>query len=146
MFYQKGLNVFGERGANAVVSEMHQLDQLNTIVLEHSDNLTTKQKQEALKYLMYLKEKRIGVLKGHGCADGWPQCDYLMKEDTRSAPTVSTEALFLSKAVDTHEGPSEGGCHCQKIPTTIQIILIKKIQFYSESLLSNNLLEDHIST
>ena len=36
-------------------------------------------------------------MKGRGCADGHPQCDYLMKEDT-SAPTVSTAA------VDTHEG------------------------------------------
>jgi hypothetical protein len=28
MFYQKGLKVFGKRGANAVISEMCQLDEL----------------------------------------------------------------------------------------------------------------------
>jgi hypothetical protein len=70
MFYQKGLKVFGKRGANAVICEMRQLDELKTIVPEHPDNLTPKQKQEALKYLMFLKEKQIGVVKGRGCADG----------------------------------------------------------------------------
>jgi hypothetical protein len=82
---------------------MRQLDELKTIVPEHPSNLTPKQRWEALKYLMFLNEKWSGVVKGRGCADGHPQCDYLTKEDT-SAPIVSTEALFLTSVVDTREG------------------------------------------
>jgi hypothetical protein len=103
MFYRKGLKVFGKRGAEAVVSELRQLHQLTTVSPEHHYHLTPERKAKALKYLMFLKEKRSGTVKGRGCADGRPQQDYLTKEDT-SAPTVSTEALFLTSAVDAHEG------------------------------------------
>jgi hypothetical protein len=103
MFYQKGLKVFGKYGTEAVVSELGQLHQLTTVSPEHHYDLTPEWKAKALKYLMFLKEKRSGTVKGRGCANGWLQRDYLTKEDT-SAPTVSTEALFLTSAVDAHEG------------------------------------------
>jgi hypothetical protein len=103
MFYCKGLKVFGKRSAKAVVSKLRQLHQLTTVSPEHHYDLTPEWKAKALKYLMFLKEKHSGTVKGRGCADGRPQRDYLTKEDT-SAPTVSTEALFLTSAVDAHEG------------------------------------------
>ena len=56
--------------------------------------LNHKQKQAALKYLMFLKEKRCGKIKGRGCADGHKQRVYKTKDET-SAPTIYIESLFL---------------------------------------------------
>jgi hypothetical protein len=58
-------------------------------------NLTAEERKWALRYLMFLKEKRCGTIKGRGCADGWKQRDYMTKQET-SSPTVATEALLLS--------------------------------------------------
>jgi hypothetical protein len=54
----------------------------------------------ALRYLMFLKEKRCGTIKGCGCADGRSQRKYMSKEET-SSPTLATEALALTCVVDT---------------------------------------------
>lgn len=66
-------------------------------------DLTADQKQEALQYLMFLKQKRCGKIKGRGCADGRPQRQYMSKEETLS-PTVMTESVLLSCAIDAMEG------------------------------------------
>ena len=41
-------------------------------------------------------------IKGRGCADGRKRCKYLTRDDT-SAPTVATEALFLTCIIDDME-------------------------------------------
>ena len=61
-----------------------------------------EQKKEALAYLMFLKRKRGGKIKGRGCADGWKQRAYTAKEDATS-PTVATEAVFLTSVIDALE-------------------------------------------
>ena len=48
---------------------------------------------------MFLKRKRIGKMKGRGCADGCPQRDYITKEKS-SSPTVSLYALMGSCVMD----------------------------------------------
>jgi len=53
----KGLWTFRKSGATAVVSKLHQLDRLKTIEPTHPKDVTQQQKREALRYLMYLKEK-----------------------------------------------------------------------------------------
>ena len=68
-----------------------------------ADQLTTEQKKAALRYLMFLKEKRCGRIKGRGCADGRKQRLYKTKEET-SSPTVSLESLFLTCLIDAIEG------------------------------------------
>jgi len=102
MSLNRGLREFGEPGANAVVEELKQLNLRKMVEPKHARDLTRGQKQQALQYLMYLKEKRCGKIKARGCADGRKQRLYKTKEET-SAPTMSTEALFLSTAIDTHE-------------------------------------------
>ena len=64
--------------------------------------LTTTQRREALGYLMFLKQKRSGKIKARGCADGRPQRAYIPQEDAR-APTVSTEAVFMTAVIDAME-------------------------------------------
>ena len=74
-----------------------------------SSDLTRTQKHAALQYLMFLKQKRCGKVKGRGCADGRKQRVYKTKEDT-SSPTISVEALFLTCLIDAMEDRSVATC------------------------------------
>jgi len=98
----KGLKIFGEAGAKAVVEEMKQLHDRAVIQPRLANMLTREEKQKSLQYLMFLKQKRCGRIKGRGCADGRKQRIYKTKEET-SAPTVSVESLFLSCVIDAKE-------------------------------------------
>ena len=69
----------------------------------YAHTLTRHQRGAALRYLMFLKEKRSGEVKGRGCADGRKQRLYKTKEET-SSPTVSIKALFLTCLMDAIEG------------------------------------------
>ena len=51
---------------------------------------------------MFLKQKISGRIKGRGCVDGRKQRDSITKEES-SAPTISTEALFLTCIIDALE-------------------------------------------
>ena len=66
------------------------------------NDMSYKERKKALRYLMFLKEKRDGTIKARGCADGKPQRIYSSKEDT-SSPTVSIEAMMMSCAIDAKE-------------------------------------------
>ena len=68
----------------------------------HKKCLTPEQRKEALAYLMFLTRKRCGKIKGRGCADGQKQRAYIAKEES-TAPTVSTEAVFLTAVIDALE-------------------------------------------
>ena len=100
---QKGLKLFGDAGAAAVSKELQQLHDLGVIKPVAINDLTHDERRGALQYLMFLKQKRCGKIKGRGCADGRKQREYLSKEET-SSPTVSTEAVFLSCVIDADEG------------------------------------------
>ncbi len=99
----KGLRVFGEAGAEAVVKEIEQLDERKVIEPKRANMLTRQEKKDALEYLMFLRKKRCGKIKGRGCADGRKQRIYKTKEET-SAPTVAVESLFSSSVIDAEEG------------------------------------------
>ncbi len=102
---KKGLKEFGQQGTDAVIAEMRQLEDRDVIEPKRASFLSGAQRKDALQYLMFLKKKRCGRIKGRGCADGRKQRAYMSKEDT-SAPTVSIEALMLSCAIDAQEGRS----------------------------------------
>ena len=54
-------------------SELKQIHDMEGFQPKHWYELTKEERAWALKYLMYIKEKRDGKLKGRGCADGRPQ-------------------------------------------------------------------------
>ena len=83
--------------------EMRQLHDRDVMKPVYKHSLTPEQRKEALAYLMFLKRKRCGKIKGRGCADGWKQRAYITKEES-TAPTVSTEAVFLTAVIDAMEG------------------------------------------
>ena len=102
MSMKKGLRVSGEEGYAAVRKEMQQLHDRKVMQPINCKDLTPAQKREALGYLMFLKKKRSGTIKGRGCADGRKQRAYITKEESTS-PTISTEAVFLTAVVDAWE-------------------------------------------
>ena len=103
MSLKAGLRTFGNDGLKAVEKEMRQLHDRGVMKPVHKSDLTAEQRREALSYLMFLKRKRCGKIKGRGCADGRKQRAYITKEDS-TAPTVSTEAVFLTAVIDAMEG------------------------------------------
>ena len=70
---KKGLQVFGPKGTEAVFSEMKQLHDHYVCEPVHVKSLSSEQKNKALGYLMFLKQKRCGCIKGRGCTDGQKQ-------------------------------------------------------------------------
>ena len=102
MSLNAGLHTFGDDSMKVVEKEMHQLHDRNMMMPVHKHCLTLEQHKEAGAYLMFLKRKRCGKIKGHGCADGQKQRAYFTKEES-TAPTVSTEAVFLTAVIDAME-------------------------------------------
>ena len=97
----KGLKVFGKAGVTAVLSELQQLHD-RKVLEPKGGELTKQQKRDALRYLMFLKQRRCGRIKGRGCADGRKQREYISKDEI-STPTVAIESVMLSCTIDAHE-------------------------------------------
>ncbi len=102
MSLKHGLKMFGESRADAVVAELKQLDYRSVLLPKHNHQLSAQEKQDALCYLMYLKQKQSGHIKARGCADGRKQHAYKSHDET-SSPTVATEAVFLTSVIDAYK-------------------------------------------
>jgi hypothetical protein len=100
---KKGLKVFGNAGTTAVLKELKQLHDQKVLEPKHARILLQINKKRALQYLMFLKKKRNGTIKGRGCMDRRKQRAYTSKEDT-STPTVAIELVMLSCIIDAKEG------------------------------------------
>ena len=70
MSVKRGLRQFRNAGAQAIMSKLEQLVYRKVMEGRSANDLTTAQKKAALKYLMFLKQKRCGKIKGRGCVDG----------------------------------------------------------------------------
>eukprot|EP00978_Attheya_sp_CCMP212_P042400 scaffold257852_cov32-Attheya_sp.AAC.1 len=65
--------------------------------------MSDEDRKRSLQYLMFLKKKSSGQIKGRGCADGRKQRKYTPKEDA-SSPTVAIESVMLTSVIDAKEG------------------------------------------
>ena len=98
--FRKGLEIFGEDGKQAAMNELkNNLVGRGCLNMLHPHEVTPSIQKKALSYLMFLKRKRCGKIKGRGCADGRPQREYITKEELRS-PTVALYALMASCVMD----------------------------------------------
>ena len=70
MSLKAGLRTFGNDGVKAIEKEMRQLHDRGVMIPVQKESLTFEQRKEALAYLMFLKQKRCGKVKGRGCTDG----------------------------------------------------------------------------
>jgi hypothetical protein len=92
-----------------VLVELRQLYDRKVMSPINKYDLTAAERKGALRYLMFLKEKRCGKIKGRGCTDGRSQREYMSKQET-SAPTVTTEVLILTCVIDAIEGRNVAIC------------------------------------
>jgi Reverse transcriptase (RNA-dependent DNA polymerase) len=99
---KKGIKMSGNPGIEAVLSELRQLHNREVMVPVLADGLSKGENRDALQYLMFLKQKRCGKIKGRGCADGRKQRIYTTKKEA-SSPTVSIESLMISCSIDAKE-------------------------------------------
>ena len=99
----KGLKKFGEAGKKAAVKEMKQLHDRSCFEPIKFENLTPTEKKRALESLIFLVDKRSGEIKARTCANGSVQRNWMSKEES-SSPTVSIPALFMTAAIEAHEG------------------------------------------
>ena len=95
----KGLQVFGPLGKEAVFHEMQQLHQWKVCEPGKATDLPTHQCKASLGYLMFLKQKHSGQIKGCRCADDRKQHLHTGKEE-KTSPTVATEAIILAITID----------------------------------------------
>jgi Reverse transcriptase (RNA-dependent DNA polymerase) len=99
---KQGLKEFGDAGIDAVLKELKQLHDRQVIEAVNPTTMTREQKRAALHYLMFLKKKRCGRIKGRGCAEGQKQHLYTPKEEA-SSPTVAIKPVILSCVIDANE-------------------------------------------
>jgi len=100
--FKKGIEIFGQEGVAAVVSELKQLHDREVMEPMHPSDLSYVERKKALPYLMFLKKKRSGAIKGRGCADGRRQRSDITKEEA-SSPTVTLESVLLTSLIDAIE-------------------------------------------
>ena len=75
----QGLKLFGHAGETAVSTELEQLHSRRVIEPKHHHELTVKERVDALRYLMFLKEKHTGQIKGRGLCR-WSKAETLHAE------------------------------------------------------------------
>ena len=90
----KLLIFYREEGAEVALKELRQLHQKGAIYPNDPTKMTRKEIKYELRYLMFLKKKRCGHIKGNGCADGRKQRGYIKKEEV-SYPIMSKAVLML---------------------------------------------------
>ena len=107
---REGIRKFGEKGNDALLKELNQLHERNTLLPKKKEDMTYDKRKRALRYLIFLKEKRDGtiknkggMIKARGCADRRSQREYTTKVKT-SLPTISLEAMMMSCAIDARDG------------------------------------------
>ena len=66
----KGIKIFETKVTDSVETELRQLHDRKVIKPVLPEELSKEQKWKSLAYLMFIKEKRCGKIKGRGCADG----------------------------------------------------------------------------
>ena len=100
---KKGIAKFGEEGRASALKEMKQLHDRECFAPIDSKTLTPTEKKRALESLIFLVQKRDGKIKTRHCANGNPQRKWMDKDEV-SSPTVSTDSLFITSAIEAAEG------------------------------------------
>jgi len=96
---KQGIEEFGEKGNEALLKELNQLHEQETLPPLRKGDTSHEQRKRDLQYLMFSKEKHNGTIKATGCADGRLQREY-MKKSAMSSPMVSLEAMMMSCAIN----------------------------------------------
>jgi hypothetical protein len=95
----KGLKKFGDRGKEGAHKERKQLH--DRVVFEPIliVNMMSLERKRAMESLLFLTEKRDGMIKAQTCTNGSTQHKYIPREEA-SSPTASTEAILITGVLD----------------------------------------------
>jgi len=63
MSVKAGINKFGDKGNEALLKEQRQLHDRKAMLPKRKDKLSQDNRKRALRYLMFIKEKRDGTIK-----------------------------------------------------------------------------------
>ncbi len=97
-----GLHHFGDRAETAVTKELHQFNTFEVFKPIAADSLSAEEKKKSLSLLIFLKEKRNGIVKAGSCANRSVQHSHVAKEEAAS-PTVALESVFVTSTIDARE-------------------------------------------
>lgn len=127
MSAKAGVKRYSDKAVDAILQECKQLDEKKAFKPRNMNTLTNLERKHGLRSITFVKEKRCGRIKGRTVADGRAQCDYVIRDESTS-PTVSTEALMISIAIDAKERRAvaiadvEGAClHADMDETVIML-------------------------
>lgn len=95
----ESMRIYGDEALESIDKELSQM--ISKEVWRPVEYSEIKSKSQIIGSLIFTKRKKSGVLKSRLVADGRMQ-DRSTTSDI-SAPTVATESLFLSAAIDAHE-------------------------------------------
>ena len=95
----KGLKAFGTRAKQAAYKEMRQLHRRIVFKPVKVETLTPQERKRAMESLMFLVEKRDGIVKARTVANGSTQRPYTPKEEAAS-PTAATDSIFVTATID----------------------------------------------
>ena len=91
--------MWGEQGVKAVKKKMKQFHDWRIMCPTNPKEMSQTNRNDTLAYLMFLKEKRSGVVKGRGCANGRNVQLWFSKGETLK-PTVMMESVFLTSVIN----------------------------------------------
>ena len=81
------VNKFWKKAEDATEKELAQIHNMDALLLD-ANKLSEKEKKNAIASLIFLTEKRDGMIKARQCADGRKQQNVMVNEDSTS-PTVT---------------------------------------------------------
>ena len=96
------LKEWGNDAKLAAEAEAKQLHWRKSFQPVHYKKLSPEQRKQILESHIFVVKKKCGTLKARKVAGGNKQRDYVSKEDA-SSPTVATESVLLSCAIDARE-------------------------------------------
>ena len=106
---RKGTEVFGEKAEQATMTELTQIDDVETCELIHKHELSVQDRRDALDSMIKVAEKQADEeghhnIKSRMVADGSKQrsCEGYEKSDG-SSPTARTDSVIMTGVVDAHE-------------------------------------------
>jgi hypothetical protein len=99
---EAGIKQLGELGETAVTKDLEQFNKYGVFEPKHARDLSEEDKKKALSSLIFLKEKKSGVIKAGSCANGNPPRDHIAKEEA-AAPTIALKSVFITSTIDAKE-------------------------------------------
>ena len=155
MFAHKGIKLFGER---AIAAMMKELKQLNNGVIPGNpviepipfEELSHKDKEEALEAVNIITQECTGKIKERMCANGSRQRKYLKDGENFASPTASLESIMATLVINAHEGRDiviadvQGAYLHTKFPSDKNVILRMRDIFVDIMCKINEEYKDHV--